>query len=180
MSIFAADLTAFEGIGWLPGLSVLCVWQESDMPVFDTRDVFYRRDFIVEEKAYSRLRSRLDPAWDGRDAECPSSRRVSFVFFTPSETHPAPRGVDVSLVARLVLTWEGRRQWYRDTGTAFLFSRMVECLLDRFHADCIFFHRWFRYYLSWFRYYLSRINNKYWIRFYNLVSPLWKKNRRIR
>ena len=172
MSVYATDLAAFEGIGWLPGLSVLCVWQESEMPVFDKWDVFYRRDFKLGKKAYSRLRSKLDPAWDGKDAAFPSSRGVSFVFFTPSETHPAPLGVDVSLVARLVLTWEGRRQWYRGTGTAFLFSRVVESLKDRAHADLVFLHYWREYYFSGF-------DNKCWIWFYNLVSPLWKKNRSI-
>lgn len=171
MPRYTADVTAFEGVRWLPDLSVVCVWEEAAMPVFDKWDVFYRRDFNLGKKAYSRLRSKLDPSWDGQDAEYPSPRRVSFVFFIPSEAHPASLGADVSLVARLVLTWEGRRQWYRGTGTAFLLSRMVESLVDRVHSEAAFFH-------VWCSFYRSRFDNKYWIRFYNLVSPLWKKNRR--
>ena len=170
MSDYAADLTAFEGMCFLKGMVVLCIWGDIQEFIPDQGIVFYQRSFTLNRREYIKLRSCVEPDWKGIGNEIVRNVKPVFVFlYSPAGLEEREsgsvtiiRGEDsVRRVSSIVLTKEGRKQW-RSGGCVSTFKSSLVVELS---------YRWYR-----FKKWLSVKDYKIWISFYGVVSRLWKKN----
>ena len=150
MSVRAADLAALEGVNWLEGMEILCLWPGEEEPDLGGAKVFYRRDFRLDACTYAKLRHLADPdravvEWN-EDAEAP----VSFIFVVPDSGETFGGGNMGTLVrgresvvrlSELVLTWDGRRKWYDGGSLSFLGFRLWAGLQDRYRSRISFLQR---------------------------------------
>lgn len=179
MSDYCMDTVAYESIPLLKDLRVLCLWPGSDVDTSTLGEVFYSRTIRTGYRAYSRLRSMIDPHWAGEALK----GKTRFVFYLPSETDCAPKDNGgssfvsepdkVLRISNIVLTRSGRRSWYHGGGVACRILTSVEVLWDKIRVDFRFI--WFR-----FKSIVANWDNKLWISFYNYISPLWKRHGKLK
>ena len=150
MSLRAADLAALEGVNWLEGMEILCVWPGGEEPDLNGAEVFYRRDFRLDTRSYLMLRHLADPDRDVTVGDADAEVTVSFIFFVPNSVEAImgddrvtfARGKEsVGRLSELVLTWDGRRKWYDGGGLSFLGFRLWAGLQDRYRSRISFLQR---------------------------------------
>ncbi len=176
MSDFAADLTAFEGMCFLKGMAILCVWHDNYEVIPEMGRVFYQRSFTVNQKEYSKLRSIIEPDWketwneDGRHVD------VRFVFLhslsgleviEPDSMTIISGDDSVLRVSSIVLTRKGRTTWRSWCGVMAVISESFSSFRSILVMDVSYWK--FR-----LKKRLSVFDNKIWISFYGIVSKLWK------
>lgn len=168
MSDYAADLTAFEGMCFLKGMVVLCIWGDIQEFIPDQGIVFYQRSFTLNRREYLKLRSCVEFGWKGTGNEDCRHVDVRFVFLHSSSgleeresgSVTIIRGEDsVHRVSSIVLTKEGRKQW-----------RSGGCISALENSLIVELSYWWCRLKMW----LSVRDNKIWISFYGAVSKLWK------
>ncbi len=176
MSEYVADLTAFEGMCFLKGMAVLCVWRNNYEIIPEMGRVFYQRSFTVNQKEYSKLRSIIEPDWketwneDGRHVD------VRFVFLhspfgleviEPDSMTIITGDEAVRRVSSIVLTRKGRKAWRSWSVVAAVISEFFSSFRSILVMDVSYWK--FR-----LKKRLSVFDNKIWISFYGIVSRLWK------
>lgn len=168
MSEYVADLTAFEGMCFLKGMVVLCIWSDIQEIIPDQGIVFYQRSFTLNRREYLKLRSCVEFGWKGTGNEDCRHVDVRFVFLhSPSGLEEREygsvtiiRGEDsVHRVSSIVLTKEGRKQW-----------RSGGCISALENSLIVELSYWWYRLKKW----LSVQDYKIWISFYGVVSRLWK------
>ena len=163
-SRYTADLAALEGLKWLRGVKLLCLWDAGNESLPDDLKLFYERGFRVGWSSYVRLRSLIEPEWKPFKADGSRKVQVRFVFLFGSEDGSVIDNEEkMREVAGIVLSRQGRSMWYRGGKVGV----WLEILLDRLRTNC-------RFMLNVLRDRLKDSDNKYWIGFYKLVSPVWK------
>ena len=165
MSLYTADLSAYEGIRMLEGMKVLCLWEDTGAHVQVDGTVFYKRAFNPGKAAYLKLRTSIEPQW--KCGTAPRKHPVRFIFYIPRNSSEST-GCDAREIGRTVLTWEGRKSWYKGGGLACTLCGFFERYLNAIGSD-------FKFCILTLKLRLSNIRCKAWIRFYNLVSPVWKR-----
>ena len=178
MSGHVADITAREGIEWLRDPKVMIVRTKEKMDDPEPGSAFYSVDFNLGRRALSRLMSLIGSGETARKGIKGGSRlRVTFVtgLTAPAEgdTRIIEGDADVRRVADLVLTREGRKEWYHGGGLGFLLLDPVERLYDYCRSGLGW--KFFR-----FKNFLANVDLKAWISFYKTVSRLWKREQRGR
>ena len=178
MSDYCMDVVAYESVPLIKGLRVLCLWPGEDVDSSTLGEVFYSRSFRTGYKAYSRLRSALDPLWVGEAVK----GETRFVFYLPSEADYAPEDSgesklvsepdEVLRVSNIVLTCGGRKNWWHGGGIACGIITPIEVLWDKVSVGCRFI--WFR-----FKSIFANWDNNVWISFYNFINPLWKRHDKL-
>ena len=175
MSDYCRDLAACECVNFIKGLRVLFLWPGAHIDLSSLGKVCYSRSFHMGSKSYTRLRLAIDPIWRGEAAD--GETRV--VFYLPSEVDFTPEvsgdstnvfdPEEVTRVSNLVLTWRGRRSWYRGGGIACRILAPFEMFWDKLSSYIRFV--WSRFKLS-----LGNSDSKLWLFTYNFFKPLWKRN----
>ncbi len=176
MSEYTADLTAFEGMRILKGMAVICLWRDNHEVLPETGRVFYQRSFSLNRREYKRLRSGIEPGWEGAVDEDVRCFNPLFVFlYSPSELEARDSdsitiiiGDDsVRRVSSIVLTREGRKGWRSGGGMLAIVSDFVSSFTSVLITESAY--RKYR-----LKMWLSLWDNKLWISFYGVVSRLWK------
>ncbi len=176
MSDYAADLTAFEGMCFLKGMVVLCIWGDIQEFIPDQGIVFYQRSFTLNRREYLKLRSCVEFGWKGTGNEDCRHVDVRFVFLhSPSgleviepDSMTIISGDDSVLrVSSIVLTRKGRTTWRSWCGVMAVISESFSSFRSILVMDVSYWK--FR-----LKKRLSVFDNKIWISFYGIVSKLWK------
>lgn len=187
MSDYLADLTAREGVRWLDGIKIICLWPGGEVDTDGLGTVFYARTIKVGKSAFTKLRADLEPGWDDEPIEEVFPAMVRFVFYIPEteDVRPVVSGdhlivtssSEVERIADLILTTEGRRKWFMGGGLSGALMSSIALLNDVYRSDRSYLRKRceLRKKESRFVGILARWDNKYWIWFYGLVSKLWKK-----
>ena len=157
-----ADRVALEALDWLDGIQARIIWPGESLPETG-RELLYRRDFRLGRRAYRLLRARL-----GLSApEKGTSGTVCFLLSQDSTGTQDPE--TVRRQAECFLTRPGRSRWLCGGGPAFWATEPFRLLTERNRAD-----------FAYLRFFFSQLDNstplqRFWTRFYRLVSRLWKR-----
>ena len=165
MSLEAADLTAFEGTCWLDRLHLLCIWPGGKASGLEETDIFYRRTFHLRPKVYGRLRAKTGVGTLTDNSRQGKTVEVQFILFLPRDSWKGTAGEgptslfrdkeSVARIAGLALTRDGRRKWRGWQACPLL----VERIRTELRFLPIGIHNW---------------DNKAWLLFYKLASPVWR------
>lgn len=150
MTSRAADLTALEGVRWLKGLGVLCVWPGGEVPDLGGAEVFYRREFKIGRRSLGKLHRLVDPLIDVGGDRGEVTDQVKFLFLSKvdeskfrdnRQVYFVSDRESVELLSELVLTQKGRGRWYKGGGLWFFLNMIIESLYDYLRAERLFLIR---------------------------------------
>ncbi len=150
MTFRAADLAAFEGVRWMKGLGILCVWPGAIEPDLGDSELFYRRGFKLGRRSLVKLHRLVDPLLDLGGDRMEVTGKVRFLFLSHVDESKFRDNRQVSLVSdresvellsELVLTQKGRGRWYKGGGLLFFLNMIIESLYDYLHAERLFLIR---------------------------------------
>ena len=157
-----ADRVALEALDWLHGIQARIIWPGESLPETG-RELLYRRDFRLGRRAIRLLRAHLGLSAPEKGA----SGRVCFLL---SQDPAGARDPEtVRRQAESFLTYRGRSRWLCGGGPAYWVTEPFRLLAERIRAD-----------FAYLRFFFSQLDNstplqRFWTRFYRLVSRLWKR-----
>lgn len=162
MSRLVADLTAREGVEWIKTPIIICFWSCGKSDNRSSGDVLYSRDFLLGPVSYPKLKALITPG----QADRKGWSRVRFVFCQGLEQviegddfQVIEDPSEVKRVADLLLTWKGRREWYRGGGLLCRLAESLERTYDFFRAESRWGMLWLRRFFICFAKRVLRILN---------------------